>query len=1233
MKRAPDKIKDFVEPQAFDEVQNYTNDPRRALAAYRFTDATSDLLCRWLDALADLPRERGAARALAGLRGVGKSHTLAVFAALAAFPDLRATVADAHVASGAGRLLNRRYKVSRVERGTRSTLMEELCAAFAETFGGTEVEWKDDPARMLALAAGMSDGPLVLIIDTALSREEHVRRDDGPLLSELARAAAQLTVFVALALDDDIEGADGANVALSGAFQIDYLDPEHLYRIADLYLFRKTARARAALHDFYVQLRAAVPGFNWSEPRFTEIYPVHPLVAEIAHAVRLYARRFAFLPFAAEAVARAANRPALSLVLLDEVFDRTEYELRRSEDLKTSFVAYDDLAAHAVTSLPVMRRLQAKLILKGLFVISLDGRGATARELGAAMLLYDKAQPEAIIRQIEETLSLFAKSAPQGSLQVDEDGDAPRYRFTVGRGAAFESALAEATERLASDITDLSALLRDVARSRFADWPREGAGTGSTDAAEEFHLTWRGMPRPGRLFWKNAEEHRQPSETATACDWELQVLSPGANPLDASHASSEDASHASTQAEVETEHNERPAPPSRLMLWQPASLSTEERASLCRLIALRDDRCSALFEEYGETAHAAGRQYAALAERIWTRIYLDEGRLLAEAGGSAVVAFTDETRGAATLAQALEPLLAPSFEARFPQHPDFERSLDEREAAQLVGGLFGGANQSEESVQELARLFAEPLGLASLRGGLYTLEVGDQALKQPWVREVIATTDEADGEVVSLHAIYEQLRGEPYGLLREAQHLILAALVAQRRIELVTGTGDRITHRTLDRTLSWDEVAGVARAATLLHGAEQLTAWARLLTDQPKLSSIANPEARTAVRGALSAWLDEWRGRRLFEKFDALPDEGLTTSAWGLAVAVRKSFEAAAESIEALLADNITLEEGLQRTADAFGDSEEGFILHQKQLAQLTSYTEGLAEREQARTYLATAEPTTEEEIESARRELLMMTDDVHTLFDQDSCQRFNLLWREFQTHFIEHYATAHAKAAAATLNQQAVEELMRGEEWKEFEALSQLAIVNRGYWEEAVDLIDRARQLRCHLPVRHILQDRPACDCSFRLAHPASPQLIVPSLADVVGRGREAHRHTLLLWREPLAHALNVLAQGEGDEETAARARSLAAALIEGALAASFNWSDARLIEQALPYVEFAPARAASPPPLSPSLAPAALPVGEGEPIMQGQTTAPPEQWLDNLPGNPGALLDFVGESGRNAD
>lgn len=1225
MKRAPDKIKDFVQPQAFDEVRNYTNDPSRSLAAYHFTDATSDLLGRWIDALASLPRSRGTARALAGLRGVGKSHTLAVFAALAAFPDLRPTVGEAHIAASAGRLLNRRYKVAQVERGTRATLMEELCAAFAATFGGTEVEWKDDPRRMLALAASMSDGPLVLIIDTALGREDRVRRDDGPLLSELAEAAAQLTTFVALALDDDIEGADGANVALSGAFQIDYLDPEHLYRIADLFLFRKTPRARSALHDFYVTLRAAVPSFNWNELRFTELYPVHPLVADIAHAVRLYAPRFAFLPFAAEAVARATNRPALSLVLLDEVFDKTEQDLRRAEDLKDSFVAYDHLATHGVGSLPVMQRLQAKLILKGLFIISLNGRGATARELSAAMLLYDQINPQTIINQIAETLALFARTAPQGALQTSEEDGGVRYRFNVGRESAFESALAEAAQGIEVGAAQLSALFKVMARARFADWPFANDGEESAKAqVADFNLMWRGTPRRCRISWGETaqSDHATPgTETADGLDWEIRALAPFADLEKARQSAFPGDATAANEGSIEREAS------SSRIIWQPATLSAEETESLRRLIALRSS--DALVKEYGETASASERQYAALAERIWTRIYLDEGALLTGANLSRL-AFTNEARSADTLAQALLTMLAPRLEALYPQHPFFPRALDESEVAQLVGGLFSGANQAEANVQELARLFAEPLGLASPRGGLYTLEVGDQALTQPWVREVIAMTDDAEGEVVSLSAIRLKLRGEPYGLLIEAQRLILAALVAQRRIELVTNTGDRITHRTLDRALRWNEIMGVARAATLLHSAVQLTAWAALLTDQPKLATISSPEARALVREALAVWLEEWRGRRLLEKFDALPDEGLILSAWELSIAVRKSFESAAESIEALLAHHITLEEALQRIADDFGDSTDGFAERQKQLAQLISFTEGLREREQARTYLALAEPTTEEEIESARRELLMLADDVRSLFDEHSRERFQLLWREFHARYIEHYAAAHATAFATDVNRREFEALLRGDDWREFEALSQLTIVNSIYWEKAVDLMDRARTMRCQLPVDKLLTERPYCECSFRLAPSVAPQLILPWLADVMRRGSQAHRHTLKLWAHPLAQALGTLTALEKDQANLERARQLAARFGEESLPDSFNWLDARLIERSLSFVEYVEA---TPSPAE-QHAPVALPLNESEPIITlDPVAAGTEQWLDNLPGNPTALFDAIGESGRNAD
>ena len=441
MKRLQEKIKDLVEAQALAELQNYADNPARALASYFFTDATSDLFARWLDALAELSHNQGTARALAGLRGVGKSHMLAAFGALAAFPELRPTVKDAHVATSARRLLSYRYKVAHVERGTRPTLHEELSAAL----GGDLETWKTEPSKMLSFAASMSDTPLVLIVDTAFEREARVERDDGVLLSELASTAKLQNIFIALALDDDIAGADGANVSLSGEFQIDYLDPEHLYRITDVHLFQKDDQSRAALREMHKTLRTLVPGFNWSEPRFSALYPMHPLIAEVASAVRQYVPTFAFLPFASAAGAHAVNRPALSLVVLDEVFDRTEKQMRGAEQLKDALAAYDHLAKHADAQIPIMQRLQAKLLLKGLFILSLDGRGATARELGAAMLLYDEQQPDAAVERIANMLAIFFEAAPQASLLRTGDESETRYRFSIDVPEGLSNASAVAS--------------------------------------------------------------------------------------------------------------------------------------------------------------------------------------------------------------------------------------------------------------------------------------------------------------------------------------------------------------------------------------------------------------------------------------------------------------------------------------------------------------------------------------------------------------------------------------------------------------------------------------------------------------------------------------------------------------------------------------------------------------------------------------------------------------------
>ena len=921
MKRAQDKIKDFVDPQTFDEVLNVAADPARAVAAYRFTEPTSELLVRWLDALVTLSAGRGAARALAGSRGVGKSHTLAVFGALVGVPELRAGLPDDRVATSAGRLSKRTYKVVRVERGTRETLQQEMAAAFAKVFNETEIEWSEKPSIMLASASvRLPDARLVVIIDTAYGREDRVSRDDGPDLGDLATVAQHVDALVALALDDDISGADGVNMAIAGTFQIDYLDPEHLYRIADSYLLRKNARARAALHEMYQTLRSTVPSFNWSEQRFAALYPIHPLVADMTAAVRLHVPGYGFLAFAAALAARAASRPALSLVLLDEVFDRAEPDLRQAKMLREAFVVYDELATRGVAQFPVMQRLQAKLVLKTLFIMSLDGRGATATELCAALLFTEEDAPGGPVRLIGELLKRFADAAPGGTVHRREEGEEIRYQFQTAAPIALAAA--------------------PVAPSPVA--------VASSLVADDSDI----------------EEH---------------------------------------------------------------------------------------------TVDAPSK-------------------------------FTGEVVEAATRAEA-------------------------------------------------------PASLDTLDG----------------LRDALAEPDESHAETASVNDA-----------------------------------------PSLNR--------------------EELTAWARRLTGQDALAVIGEREADKAVRIALADWLDEWRAARLLEKFDKLPEQSLTTRVWDAASAVRRSFDEAVEAIVAALADATPLEDALRRIAEAFACDADEFERRRAEFDGLSEFVEGHARRTHAHSYIALAESTGVDEIESARRELLKMTGDAHDLMNAARGERFDLLWHEFHTRYGDLYAAAHDRAmSGAGQRRGALDALRRGDRWREFESLARLPVVSRGLWRAAEDLLERAGRARCALPVAQLLIERPVCGCAFRLSQAEELERLPQELETLVERGLAVCHQTLALLSEHLAIALDALARKEEDADAARRARALSAAFARGAAPAHFSRADVLLVEHALQ-------RMAAPPPVRVS-----LPAGDYGLLTREELRARLVQWLDEMPEQP-VLIQVVAETEDHA-
>ncbi|HEY0657746.1 MAG TPA: DUF6079 family protein, partial [Pyrinomonadaceae bacterium] len=353
MKRIQEKVKDIVEVRSYEILQDFITDPAQTLANYYFTDITSDLMGKWLDAISGIQSQNGTAFALAGYRGVGKSHFLATLGAIVSQPELRAKITETHVLAGSQQLKRRHYLVSFVKRGLQKTLFDELKVAISQTFGAEAADVGDSIPDLLHFAAGKSpDLPFILLIDTASERTSRVLRDDGEMLGEIAEVAGKLNIFVGVALDDDIAGADGVNAAISKNYKINYLDQEHLYRIVDTHIFPKQRNLLPVLHDIYTYFRTVLPNFRWSEQRFSSLYPLHPVILESAQFVRLYAPDFALLSFASEAGSKILGRPANSLIGLDEVFDCVENMLRKVEELKESFLVYDQINAQVVAQIP-----------------------------------------------------------------------------------------------------------------------------------------------------------------------------------------------------------------------------------------------------------------------------------------------------------------------------------------------------------------------------------------------------------------------------------------------------------------------------------------------------------------------------------------------------------------------------------------------------------------------------------------------------------------------------------------------------------------------------------------------------------------------------------------------------------------------------------------------------------------------------------------------------------------
>lgn len=1120
MKRIQEKVKDIVEVRPYNSIRDFIADPAETLSNYHFTDATADLMAKWLDGISSVQNGKGAAYALAGYRGVGKSHFLATLGAIAANPELRTRVSESHVAFSAQRLQRRHYSVAYLRRGTHATLIEELKSAVSTAFSIESLADETSYEKILTAAAEKSgESAFILLIDTAFERGARVARDDGAFLSEIGEAAKKLNVFIGVALDDDIAGADGSNSSIVRSFSIDYLDQAHLYKVVNSHIFPKHNQMQPVLHDIYSYFREVLPSFRWSEQKFTSLYPLHPAILEIAPYVRLYVHDFALLGFASEAGERIMGRPSNSLIALDEVYDNAEAGLRKIEDLGEAFAAYDKLNSSVVSKIPVMQRLQAKLILKALLLLSLDGQGATANDICASVLIFEESDPGKAAKTVEDLLKAFADALPEDFAVFSEAGVDSRYCFKVSSKEDLNNALAEALKDVSGDT--VPGIMRRVFQERFANAGSVSGPEGTEENSVDTEIVWRGGIRRGRVSWnstlKAASEN--PGSAFDAKDWEVVIDLQNAE--DTLPEASGDVSR---------------------VVWKPDALRPDEIDKIRSYHALSTN--TDLQEKYSEQIRASVHAHSIAVEKIVNRSFLEDGKLIIDGFD---YNFTEEARSAPTLSELFSAMLEPLFETRYSAHPNFTKTLDHIDVASIVTDLYNATRQDLADVQSRARTFAFPLGLVRLEGTSFVPESLERLAAQPIVADILGLVTANGAEPVSLQEICAQMRKAPDGLVREAQQMVLTALVAQRQVEFVTSSGNRINHRSLDLKIIWDDIVGIAKPIENVVSAKKLKRWAALFVKVGEFKSLDRAEDREALQAAFADWTAKWNDSRLLEQFIHLPDDVLNVRIWQLAARISKTFGSVAESIQGASEGSMPLEDCLNGIADAFSDSESEFKACEVGFQVLSSFMKGALLRDEIRSYLAVCEITPDPNIEQLRDKAFALADAAYAEPSDAINRRLGETWEKFKQEFSDYFNARHTAVMKDTDVKAQLNETLRSDEWWEFDMLSGTSIFDASLSNNANEYRRRIAELHCSVDTKQVLDRQPFCLCTFSLNKSSDCVHLPKTLNNTIILGLKSFRKSLMKNGEDLIRSLEFLSDETADQELSDASKQLVGSLKKG--------------------------------------------------------------------------------------
>ncbi|MFN7948172.1 MAG: DUF6079 family protein [Blastocatellia bacterium] len=1102
------QIKSYVDLESYDEMTTFAGaEAERVVRSYVVTEETGKLAAQMLH---DLIAPRGAAPAIqliSGRRGSGKSHLLAFLRALTGtravrsiprHPQLQQTLSHLGgktlIPVELNFIAGEQPEFESVLRaGLNSVLVEG--AAFDDARWQQAVECEQVFEQTLSVMS--LDVQLVLFIDNLSNRwraTPEVIENDLKWLKMIARQSESLPLRAVIALDEK----DYA--ARLEAYGLAHIQPPVIVRELPPHLLRtvitqgvlvKKPEAGACLSALYQQIRDCLPGFDWSEDEFIAYYPVHPTLETLAPALRTHTRHFSLPGFVSTAVARAINRPELSLVTVDELFDRYEYELRKSETTAAPFALYDRINTEALGNLSVEDRLWARMLGKALTLFLLTEEPVTVERLADATLMFDGGTAaESGYERAARILAHFESLAPETVCVTGAAGARYWQWHLAPPPVPLSEQIAATAREISSDDPRLATLLLTAGGGVFADWnPGDFAMSAEAGVLRPLlpesafrEIIWRGTLRRGHIGLAMNDLSQSGRAMAGTADDVLMAES-GAGRTANTSADDQGWRLLIVPFNAASKFETVIRQPGELR-WQAGEIADEKALEPLKWLLALHERPEPDEDEQEEPGRLKAQLVAQVREQF-TDLYLRRGVFADLHGTRPFSSDFDPSFGFASL---LHREITTTLDSLYPDHPHFDRQLTGDDVMMMLTGLFASSSPNNEQVRELAAKFAAPLGLVSETRGRFRLNVFNEAANLPPFIHALVTLVEihADAEGrsdVPLHKVLRLLEVSPYGLPLAAQHLILVAFISSGVYELIDeATGKRLTKANLHLGFEPARFTTLRRVATTDYPLDILHTWSKRLTGRDDLPALISPEARHTVRDALSEWLEQWREQNLRERFEELPADLMTMTTWvSVNMSIRR-YERAAAIVETILEDALTIETGLSRILDLFGLDVVALEQAWLKMQSLAGFLDWLPRFVQIRNYLLAAETTGEAAIDEQWDGLQSGLRELHELLMAESRQQLELRFEQYREQYSSYYTAAHESSVGHRAYAEMIESFYASAEWQSFKLLTQLKLDGRAFESDARMLTELVDKTRCDLPISDILQRQPHCGCSFRL-------------------------------------------------------------------------------------------------------------------------------------------------------